>query len=160
MLPTPCVLTVTVMVQQLLCLMVVAVEALAASVTGMMPVTNIFLDILAKGQAPPTANGMLFASIEDETGLHNLVIPPPIYKLYRQIIENNSFLCVGGIMQKEQNAFSVMARHFYAPQTIRAKVVTLDRRHARPTGGRPKDEHTRPLPAAAGETLIRTRDYR
>jgi len=40
-------------------------------------------------QSPPTANGMLFATIEDETGLHNLVIPPGIYAIYRDIIENN-----------------------------------------------------------------------
>jgi len=106
-------------------------------------------------QAPPTAHGMLFASIEDETGLHNLVIPPQIYKLYRPIIENNTFLCVSGVMQREENAFSVMARHFYAPEKPQAKVVDLDRRHARPSEIRPT-----PLPAAAGETLIRERNYR
>ncbi len=78
-------------------------------------------------QSPPTANGMLFASVEDETGIHNLVIPPNIYTTYREIIESQGFLCVSGVLQREQDAFSVMARHFYKPDEKRAEVITIDR---------------------------------
>lgn len=77
-------------------------------------------------QSPPTANGMLFASIEDETGIHNLVIPPNIYRIYRDVIEDQGFLCVGGVLQRDQDAYSVMARHFYRPDEKRAEVVSLD----------------------------------
>ncbi|MCB1044761.1 MAG: error-prone DNA polymerase [Acidobacteria bacterium] len=101
-------------------------------------------------QSPPTANGMLFASIEDETGIHNLVITPAIYRIYRQVIEQHGFLCAAGVLQREQDAFSVMVRHFYQPDAMQAEVVTLDRTQQ-------QAGHAGEVPAAG---FVKERNYR
>jgi len=50
-------------------------------------------------QKPPTAKGMCFVSIEDETGLMNLVLTPDIYQKYRLEIMSYPLLDVEGRLE-------------------------------------------------------------
>lgn len=77
-------------------------------------------------QAPPTAHGMVFATIEDETGLLNLVFTPQIYAQYRRLFDRQSFLCIRGTLQKQGDAHSVKVGHIFAPQLHEADVVILN----------------------------------
>lgn len=55
-------------------------------------------------QMPPTANGVLFITLEDEWGFSNLVIWNDIAQQYRDILWNESFLVVEGKIQKDPQA--------------------------------------------------------
>ena len=52
-------------------------------------------------QMPPTANGVLFMTLEDEWGLSNLIIWKDIARRYQDIIWNQSFYFVEGTIQKD-----------------------------------------------------------
>jgi len=55
-------------------------------------------------QMPPTANGVLFISLEDEWGLSNLVIWNSVAQKYRDILWKDSFLLVEGLIQKDRQS--------------------------------------------------------
>ena len=59
-------------------------------------------------QAPPSAKGMVFLTLEDETGFINLAFAPNTYKTYYKLIEGYGFLCVTGKLQKVGNYQSIL----------------------------------------------------
>ncbi|MDB9787109.1 error-prone DNA polymerase, partial [Bacteriovoracaceae bacterium] len=61
-------------------------------------------------QSPPSAKGMVFITLEDESGFINLAFSNGTYIAFRDLIEKDSFLCVGGILQKMGEAHSVMVQ--------------------------------------------------
>jgi error-prone DNA polymerase len=61
-------------------------------------------------QAPPTAKGHLFITLEDETGLANLIIRPDLYKQEEAALHNSSVLLVAGQVQREGKALSLLVR--------------------------------------------------
>lgn len=63
-------------------------------------------------QRPGTAKGFVFLTLEDETGLANVVIRPQVFEEYRRVIVNNSFLSVSGRLQLEEGTKNLVARHF------------------------------------------------
>lgn len=52
-------------------------------------------------QMPPTANGVLFITLEDEWGLSNLILWKDVAQKYKQIVWNHSFLFVEGTLQRD-----------------------------------------------------------
>ena len=60
-------------------------------------------------QRPPTAKGMAFASIEDETGLMNIVITPEVYAKCRLVIMGQPLLEVDGWLECHQGVYNVKA---------------------------------------------------
>jgi len=63
-------------------------------------------------QRPGTAKGLLFLSIEDETGVSNAVVMPDVFDRERKTILNNSYLVIDGEMQNVDNVYTVRAAHF------------------------------------------------
>ncbi len=61
-------------------------------------------------QAPPTAKGHLFITLEDETGLANLIIRPDLYEKRRELLHAATFLAVKGLMQRDGTSTSVLVR--------------------------------------------------
>jgi len=51
-------------------------------------------------QRPETASGILFMSLEDETGIANLVVMPDVFEKYRQAILGNDFIQVAGRIER------------------------------------------------------------
>lgn len=51
-------------------------------------------------QMPPTAKGFCFLSLEDETGIANLVVPPDAYARFRKDIHGALFLVGQGTLEK------------------------------------------------------------
>jgi error-prone DNA polymerase len=51
-------------------------------------------------QRPPTAKGFCFLSLEDETGISNLVVPPNLFERYRKDILGALFLYAEGVVEK------------------------------------------------------------
>jgi error-prone DNA polymerase len=63
-------------------------------------------------QRPGTAKGLLFLSIEDETGVSNAVVMPDVFDRERTTILNNSYLVVEGLMQNIDGVLTVNASRF------------------------------------------------
>jgi error-prone DNA polymerase len=77
-------------------------------------------------QSPPTAKGMVFFTLEDETGFLNLVFTPQVYGHYLKVVDRQSFLCVRGILQKDRGAHSILVKGVYAPLFQKARILALD----------------------------------
>jgi hypothetical protein len=50
-------------------------------------------------QRPGTAKGFVFLSLEDETGISNVIVNPDLYEKYRVVINREKFLRVEGVLQ-------------------------------------------------------------
>jgi len=62
-------------------------------------------------QRPGTAKGFVFLSLEDETGIINVIVTPNMFERYRLIITQESFLLVEGILQSRQGVIHVRAQN-------------------------------------------------
>jgi error-prone DNA polymerase len=60
-------------------------------------------------QRPGTAKGFLFLSLEDETGISNVIVHPDMYEANRQVLIGAPFVIVEGVLQNQQGAISVRA---------------------------------------------------
>ncbi|NRA45939.1 MAG: error-prone DNA polymerase [Oligoflexales bacterium] len=85
---------------------------------------SVFGMVLVK-QAPPSAKGMVFITIEDASGFINLVFTPQSYAKYYQEIETAFFLCVDGTLQKAGDYRSIMVSKVHARIRPEAQVQRL-----------------------------------
>jgi error-prone DNA polymerase len=60
-------------------------------------------------QRPGTASGLLFMSLEDETGISNVVVMPDLFERYRLLINRERFLLIDGKMQNMDGVLTVRA---------------------------------------------------
>jgi error-prone DNA polymerase len=59
-------------------------------------------------QRPGTAKGILFMSLEDESGLLDLVVKPPVYARLRTVLRGQPLLLVEGVVQRAERAASLL----------------------------------------------------
>ena len=78
-------------------------------------------------QRPGTAKGFVFLTLEDETGLINIIVNPAVYEQYRRIIRSSTGLIISGTLQRDQGTLDIIAKHFWSLETNGA----LDGIHAR-----------------------------
>jgi error-prone DNA polymerase len=62
-------------------------------------------------QRPGTAKGFVFLSLEDETGISNVIVNPDLYEKYRVVINREKFLRVDGVLQNQDHIISIKASH-------------------------------------------------
>jgi error-prone DNA polymerase len=60
-------------------------------------------------QRPGTANGFVFLSIEDETGIANAIITPQLFDQDRMAVVQHQFLLIDGKLQNQEGVVSVKA---------------------------------------------------
>ncbi len=65
-------------------------------------------------QRPGTAKGFVFLTLEDETGLVNVIVRPDIYETYRRVIRSSSTLVVEGKLQKGSGCIDLIATSIHA----------------------------------------------
>jgi len=61
-------------------------------------------------QRPGTAKGFVFLSLEDETGIANVIVTPKLFEQNRLALVDYPFLLIGGVLQHQDNVISVKAR--------------------------------------------------
>jgi error-prone DNA polymerase len=62
-------------------------------------------------QRPGTAKGFMFLSLEDETGVSNIIVTPQLFDQYRLELVGHPFLLIEGALQNQDNVVSVKASH-------------------------------------------------
>jgi error-prone DNA polymerase len=60
-------------------------------------------------QRPGTAKGFVFLSLEDETGIANIIIAPPLFEREHTTVVHRSFLVISGTLQNQDGVVSVKA---------------------------------------------------
>ncbi|HEY0707080.1 MAG TPA: error-prone DNA polymerase, partial [Polyangia bacterium] len=63
-------------------------------------------------QRPGTAKGLVFITLEDETGFANAVVFPDCFQKWRQIILGNRALVIEGKVQNRDGVTTVLSEHF------------------------------------------------
>ncbi len=62
-------------------------------------------------QRPETAKGFVFLSMEDETGIMNIILTPALFERNKLPVLNESYLLIKGVLQKQDGAISIKAGH-------------------------------------------------
>ena len=60
-------------------------------------------------QRPGTASGVIFLTLEDETGIVNVIVWPKVFETYRPIVIAARFVVVTGRLQSESGVIHVVA---------------------------------------------------
>ena len=61
-------------------------------------------------QRPSTANGVVFMTLEDETGIANLIIRPNVYKAYRKAAKHGIVVLARGRVERQGEVVHVLVR--------------------------------------------------
>ncbi|HYO81894.1 MAG TPA: OB-fold nucleic acid binding domain-containing protein, partial [Bryobacteraceae bacterium] len=77
-------------------------------------------------QRPGTAHGFLFISLEDETGIANIIVSPDMYERERNVVTGRTFIIVDGILQNQQGSVSVRAARVEAFHVTEIPVPASD----------------------------------
>jgi len=77
-------------------------------------------------QRPGTAKGLMFLSIEDETGIANAIIMPDLLQKHRMLLVSENFLLIDGILQSRDNVIHVRAEHVAPLCITRAETTSHD----------------------------------
>jgi error-prone DNA polymerase len=62
-------------------------------------------------QRPGTAKGFVFLTLEDETGVSNIIVRPDLYDRERNAVVRYPFLMVDGVLQHQDGVVSIKAEH-------------------------------------------------
>jgi len=65
-------------------------------------------------QRPGTAKGFMFLTLEDETGVVNIIITPQLFDKQRLVLVDKPFLLIEGTLQHQDNVVSVKAKRIRA----------------------------------------------
>jgi error-prone DNA polymerase len=68
-------------------------------------------------QRPGTAKGFVFLTLEDETGLVNVIVNPAVYERNRRVIRASASLVIEGTLQKDQGCIDLLAKRFWPLET-------------------------------------------
>jgi error-prone DNA polymerase len=64
-------------------------------------------------QQPQTAKGFVFLSLEDETGIANIILKPDVFARLRVTVVGQPYLLVMGVLQNQRGVASVRAREVW-----------------------------------------------
>jgi error-prone DNA polymerase len=101
-------------------------------------------------QRPGTAKGVVFLTLEDETGIANIVCWKDAFDANRRLVMGASFLVVHGTVQAASGVIHVVAERF---TDLSAKLGEL-RDHEDAPGAAPPPPHAR-----VSNSLVRSRDF-
>ena len=83
--------------------------------------------IVTHRQRPGTASGVVFATLEDETGSTNLVIWPKVMEAQRDAILSSSLMLVEGELQSAENVINIVARRIHNRSEWLGQLQTISR---------------------------------
>jgi len=82
--------------------------------------------IVTVRQRPGTAKGFVFLTLEDETGISNVIVRPDVYDEQRVTIVEASFVIVEGLLQQDDGVTAVRAERVQALEGLSIDVESHD----------------------------------
>jgi len=77
-------------------------------------------------QRPGTAKGLIFVTLEDETGNANVIVMPDVYERYRQQVLEPKFIRVHGTVQNQDGIVHLRAERVESLMVSAAQVASHD----------------------------------
>ena len=77
-------------------------------------------------QRPGTAKGFIFISMEDETGIANVIVTPNLYEQDRLVVTRSKFLLVEGLVQNQDSVIHVKATRLTALSSAALELCSHD----------------------------------
>jgi error-prone DNA polymerase len=77
-------------------------------------------------QRPGTAKGMMFMSLEDETGIANAIVAPDLLQKNRVLLISERFLMIEGILQNQDNVIHIRAERVSPLRITQAETASHD----------------------------------
>ena len=77
-------------------------------------------------QRPGTAKGMMFMSLEDETGIANAIVAPDLLQKNRALLISERFLMIEGILQNQDNVIHIRAEKVSPLRVTQAETASHD----------------------------------
>jgi error-prone DNA polymerase len=77
-------------------------------------------------QRPGTAKGFVFLSLEDETGIANIIITPDVFESERACITRSRFLQINGPVQNQDGVIHVKAQLIAPLEITQAAIGSRD----------------------------------
>ena len=65
-------------------------------------------------QRPGTAKGVLFITLEDESGMAQAIVSPELFREHRKLVVGNAGLVIEGIVQRKDGSSAVKAERFWS----------------------------------------------
>ena len=78
-------------------------------------------------QRPGTASGIVFITIEDETGIANLIVRPKVYERYRAAARHARAITATGIVERQGEVVHVMVRKIGVVRIADANISVASR---------------------------------
>jgi error-prone DNA polymerase len=99
---------------------------LACELSGLIPnqIISVFGMIVIQ-QRPPSAKGMMFITLEDETGTMNLALAPDVISKFAHALSSQSMLCISGKLQKQGHALSILVKTVYEPTILPPQIIQM-----------------------------------
>lgn len=77
-------------------------------------------------QRPGTAKGFVFLTLEDETGIANIIVRPDLFAMQRMTILEEPFLLVEGLLQNQDGVSSVRAERCEGIAGVPVEIASHD----------------------------------
>jgi error-prone DNA polymerase len=77
-------------------------------------------------QRPETANDFMFMTLEDETGLVNVIVQPKVYHAQTRMLRGEPLLMIEGILQREGEVMDVIVRRAWPFTALEGDDSALD----------------------------------
>lgn len=81
--------------------------------------------VVTHRQRPGTAQGVTFLSLEDETGLLNVICSAGLWQRFRRTARTSKALVVRGRLERNDDATNLVAEHL-APLSLRVRTTSRD----------------------------------
>jgi len=85
------------------------------------------IGLVTHRQRPGTASGVIFVSLEDETGLINVIVWPKLLERYRREVLESRLLRVAGTLQNANGSQHLIARRLYSEDARLARLAASSR---------------------------------
>ncbi len=108
-------------------------------------------------QRPGTASGVIFLTLEDETGVSNVVVWTRVYERFRRAVLGGRLLRVTGVIQREGQVIHLVAEEIEDASPQLALLGHVAGPAIDPTQGR-SDEARRPVPGRTAPRAYHPRD--
>ena len=120
-------------------------EKVAAAVAAIKDGSRVSVcGLVLVRQRPGTASGVVFITLEDETGFVNVVLWPTVWTTYRVLVKTSPILGVTGRLESQQGVAHLIAEQVWVPQ-LKQPV---------PTGGSaPRSLHSVPAVAQSWRAM-------
>jgi error-prone DNA polymerase len=86
-----------------------------------------FVGMVITRQRPGTAKGVVFLTLEDETGFVNVVLWPQVFRRYAMLAQTARVLGVTGTLQRQAGVVHLIARQLWSPRLPLLRTTSTSR---------------------------------